>query len=86
MSVSILYGVAMGYVQRMFINYSGFGASLYVFISQTAALIGYLLPTFIQGISPDIFFIPIALVIAALSVILAILYTETRLSKEKVTG
>ncbi|WP_227872103.1 MFS transporter [Paenibacillus albus] len=59
--VSVLYGVAMGYVQRMFISRTGFGASLYVFISQTASLIGYFLPLFIRGITPKVFSYPVFL-------------------------
>ncbi|MBW7457934.1 MFS transporter [Paenibacillus sepulcri] len=74
--VSILYGVAMGYVQRMFLSRTGFGASLYVFISQTASLIGYFLPLFIEGITPDIFFIPSALVALSLLMIGIVLYRE----------
>ena len=61
--VSVLYGVAMGYVQRMFIHRTGFGSSLYVFISQTASLTGYLLPLLIRGISPHIFMIPVCLIV-----------------------
>jgi SET family sugar efflux transporter-like MFS transporter len=76
--VSILYGVAMGYVQRMFLSRTGFGASLYVFISQTASLIGYFLPLFIQGITPNIFFIPSALVALSLLIIGMVLYRERR--------
>ncbi|MBB6733680.1 MFS transporter [Cohnella zeiphila] len=67
--VSVLYGVAMGYVQRMFIRRTGFGASLFVFISQAASLIGYLLPVAVRGISPAIFLIPAALTLAALLLI-----------------
>lgn len=74
--VSILYGVAMGYVQRMFLSRTGFGASLYVFISQTASLIGYFLPLFIQGITPNIFIIPSALVALSLLIIGMVLYRE----------
>ncbi|SEC01658.1 MFS transporter [Paenibacillus sp. GP183] len=74
--VSILYGVAMGYVQRMFISRTGFGASLYVFIAQTATLIGYFLPLFIQGITPNIFFIPSTLVALSLLMIGMVLYRE----------
>jgi SET family sugar efflux transporter-like MFS transporter len=78
--VSILYGVAMGYVQRMFLSRTGFGASLYVFISQTASLIGYFLPLFIQGITPNIFFIPSALVALSLLIIGMVLYRERGLN------
>jgi MFS transporter, SET family, sugar efflux transporter len=78
LSVSILYGVAMGYVQRMFIRYTGFGASLYIVITQAAALMGYLLPVTIKGISPNIFFIPIVLVAAALLIIAKVLYSENK--------
>jgi MFS transporter, SET family, sugar efflux transporter len=63
--VSVLYGVAMGYVQRMFNTRIGFGSSLYVFLSQTAALIGYVLPFLIPGYHPRIFIIPSVLVCAA---------------------
>jgi MFS family permease len=64
--VSILYGVAMGYVQRMFIHRTGFGASLYVLITQTASLVGYLLPLIIKGTSHLIFIIPMVLVSVSL--------------------
>ncbi|MBO7745125.1 MFS transporter [Paenibacillus sp. MWE-103] len=80
--VSILAGVAMGYVQRMFLSRTGFGASLYVFITQTASLIGYFLPLFIQGITPDIFYIPSALVTLSLLIIGIVLYRE-RGSKDR---
>jgi len=79
--VSILYGVAMGYVQRMFAGRTGFGASLYVFISLTASLIGYLLPLFIVGYDPSIFVIPIVLVIISLTIISTVLIRERRSSK-----
>jgi SET family sugar efflux transporter-like MFS transporter len=79
--VSILYGVAMGYVQRMFVGRSGFGASLYVFISQTASLIGYLLPLFIEGYGPSIFLIPMTLVLISLTIISTVLIRERRSSK-----
>lgn len=76
--VSILYGVAMGYVQRMFINRTGFGSSLYVVISQTASLIGYFLSLIIHGITPHIFIIPIILVITAVAIIANVVYYEKR--------
>lgn len=76
--VSILYGVAMGYVQRMFLSRTGFGASLYVFISQTASLIGYVLPLFVRGVTPNLFFIPSALVAVSLLMIGIVLYRERR--------
>jgi len=79
--VSILYGVAMGYVQRMFAGRTGFGASLYVFISLTASLIGYLLPLFIEGYDPSIFIIPIALVSISITIMSIVLIRERRLSK-----
>ncbi|NBD23042.1 MFS transporter [Paenibacillus sp. T1] len=81
--VSILYGVAMGYVQRMFLSRTGFGASLYVFISQTASLIGYFLPLFVHGITPNIFFIPSALVALSLVIIGAVLYRERGASSRR---
>ncbi|MCG7408659.1 MFS transporter [Paenibacillus sp. ACRRX] len=67
--VSVLYGVAMGYVQRMFKHRTGFGSSLYVFISQSATFIGYMCPLFIAGYSPTIFVIPLLLVTVSLGVI-----------------
>ncbi|WP_274361901.1 MFS transporter [Paenibacillus thermotolerans] len=76
--VSILYGVAMGYVQRMFIARTGFGSSLYVFISQMASLIGYFLPLFVQGITPHIFFIPSALVACSLILMATVLLSDKR--------
>src|SRR5690606_27886043 len=60
--VSVLYGVAMGYVQRMFHTKIGFGSSLYVFLFQMASLVGYVLPIWIQGYTPKIFIIPTTLV------------------------
>ncbi|MGZ9583284.1 MFS transporter [Paenibacillus marinisediminis] len=77
--VSVLYGVGMGYVQRMFIHKAGFGASLYVFISQTASLIGYFLPLFIEGVTPSIFWIPSALIIASLALMGYILMRDRTL-------
>jgi SET family sugar efflux transporter-like MFS transporter len=79
--VSILYGVAMGYVQRMFAGRTGFGASLYVFISLTASLIGYLLPLFIEGYDSSIFVIPIVLVFISLTIISTVIIRERRTSK-----
>ncbi len=79
--VSILYGVAMGYVQRMFVNRTGFGASLYVFISLTASLIGYLLPLFVEGYNPSIFYIPMALVFISITIIATVLIRERYFSK-----
>lgn len=74
--VSVLYGVAMGYVQRMFHTRIGFGSSLYVVLSQTASLIGYLLPFLVPGYSPSIFVIPAVLVTAALALMLIALKLE----------
>ncbi|GGD55614.1 hypothetical protein GCM10010911_11660 [Paenibacillus nasutitermitis] len=74
--VSILYGVAMGYVQRMFAGRTGFGASLYVFISLTASLIGYLLPLFIEGYDSSIFIIPLVLVFVSIVIISTVLIRE----------
>ncbi|MFB9326200.1 MFS transporter [Paenibacillus aurantiacus] len=65
--VSIFYGVAMGYVQRMFIARAGFGASMYVLITQAATMIGYVFPLVIKGISPSIFLIAVSLVLAAIA-------------------
>nr|WP_150960342.1 MFS transporter [Aneurinibacillus sp. XH2] len=74
--VSVLYGVGMGYVQRMFIHRTGFGASLYVFISQTASLIGYFLPLLIKGITPQIFWIPALLIVLSIMLMVKVLYSE----------
>ena len=60
--VSVLYGVVMGYVQRMFHTRVGFGSSVYVFLFQMASLIGYALPFMIEGYKPQIFIIPTVLV------------------------
>jgi len=76
--VSILYGVGMGYVQRMFIHRTGFGASLYVFISQTASLIGYFLPLLIEGITPTIFLIPSVLIVVSIGIMGTVIYREQR--------
>jgi len=74
--VSVLLGVAMGYVQRMFLSRAGFGASLYVTITQTASLTGYLLPLAIPGIRPDIFYVPAALVALSIAILGAVLLKE----------
>ncbi|UVI33679.1 MFS transporter [Paenibacillus spongiae] len=76
--VSILYGVAMGYVQRMFVNRTGFGSSLYVFISLSASLLGYMFPLLISGYNPIIFVIPLCLVSASMLLILFVLRIEKR--------
>lgn len=78
--VSILYGVGMGYVQRMFIHRTGFGASLYVFISQTASLIGYFLPLLIEGITPTIFVIPSLLILLSIAIMAKVLHSERAVS------
>lgn len=80
--VSVLYGVAMGYVQRMFNTRIGFGSSLYVFLSQTAALIGYILPFLIPGYHPRIFIIPSVLVCAAFLLMLG-LFINIRVRAKK---
>jgi len=67
--VAVLLGVAMGYVQRMFLHKTGFGASLYVVISQMASLVGYFLPLLIDGITPSIFYIPAALIVVSMLLI-----------------
>lgn len=64
--VSIFYGVAMGYVQRMFISRVGFGASIYVLITQAATMVGYVFPLAVRGISPSIFLIAVLLAAAAI--------------------
>ncbi|MCR8643235.1 MFS transporter [Paenibacillus sp. N1-5-1-14] len=84
--VSILYGVGMGYVQRMFIHRTGFGSSLYVAISQTASLIGYFLPLVIDGITPTIFAIPGGLVLLSLILMAKVIYTERRTSQSRGTA
>jgi SET family sugar efflux transporter-like MFS transporter len=81
--VSILYAIAMGYVQRMFISRSGFGSSLYVLISLTASLFGYMLPLLIEGYSPLIFIIPAILVIVSLLLITMVLISERRSLKHQ---
>ncbi|MHA6482198.1 MFS transporter [Paenibacillus sp. strain BS8-2] len=67
--VSIKFGVAMGYVQRMFIGRSGFGASLYEAIILMATLLGYVLPLFVEGYHPMLFLIPTAMIVLALALI-----------------
>src|SRR5690625_459572 len=64
--VSVLYGVIIGYVQRMFHTCIGFGSSLYVFLLETAKLIGYILPFIIEGYQAKIFLIPLCLVSLAI--------------------
>lgn len=63
--VSTLYSVGMAYVQRMFLRRTGFGSSLYLFLTQTASFIGYFAPNLFPGYSPHIFFIPIGCVLLA---------------------
>lgn len=60
--VSVLYGVGIGYVQRMFHTKIGFGSSIYVFLLEFAKLIGYILPFIIAGYQAKIFIIPAFLV------------------------
>ncbi|QHW35266.1 MFS transporter [Paenibacillus rhizovicinus] len=85
--VSVLYGVAMGYVQRMFHSRVGFGSSVYVSLTQTASLIGYLLPFLVPGYRPAIFAIPATLVLAALLIIGASAYwTRTKTRGHKVNA
>src|SRR5699024_8257360 len=60
--VSVLYGVGIGFVQRMFHRKIGFGSSLYVFLFEFAKLVGYILPFIITGYQPSIFLLPAALV------------------------
>ncbi|WP_219836193.1 MFS transporter [Paenibacillus sp. R14(2021)] len=79
--VSILYGVAMGVVQRMFIRRTGFGSSLYVALTQAASLIGYILPTIIHGVSPLIFILPMILVAGSLAVMSYQLYQSRRIKQ-----
>ncbi|MCU6707417.1 MFS transporter [Paenibacillus sp. J5C_2022] len=67
--VSIKFGVAMGYVQRMFLSRSGFGASLYECIILMATLVGYVLPLFIAGYHPLLFYMPLVIVALALLMI-----------------
>ncbi|MBU5444391.1 MFS transporter [Paenibacillus sp. MSJ-34] len=84
--VSVLYGVGMGYVQRMFIHRTGFGASLYVFISQTASLIGYFLPLLIEGITPQIFWIPALLLVLSIALMGKAIYGERMKRGRSVAG
>lgn len=79
--VSILYGVAMGVVQRMFISRTGFGSSLYVALTQVASLIGYILPTFIHGVTPHIFILPMILVAGSLGVMSFQLFKSRRIEQ-----
>ncbi|WP_235550088.1 hypothetical protein [Paenibacillus sp. Soil724D2] len=53
----------------MFVHRTGFGSSLYVFLTQGASLIGFLLPVLVKGISTAIFIIPIILVLCAILII-----------------
>ncbi|MFD0959061.1 MFS transporter [Paenibacillus chungangensis] len=76
--VSIKFGVAMGYVQRMFLARSGFGASLYECIILMATLVGYVLPLIIDGYHPFLFYIPMSIVVAALLMIGWTMMTEKR--------
>lgn len=64
--ISTLLSIAMGHVQRMFLHKMGFGSSLYLVLTQTASLIGYLLPNVVTGFSPAIFFIPAGLALISI--------------------
>lgn len=77
--VSVLYGVVIGYVQRMFHLRIGFGSSLYVFLIESAKLVGYILPLMITGYSAKIFAIPASLVgLAILLMISLVLFSRMR--------
>lgn len=76
--VSVLYGVIIGYVQRMFHTRIGFGSSLYVFLIETAKLVGYLLPLFITGYTAKIFTIPALLVGFAILFMIALALFDRR--------
>ncbi|MDQ6422452.1 MFS transporter [Paenibacillus sp. LHD-117] len=67
--VSIKFGVAMGYVQRMFLSRSGFGASLYECIILMATLVGYVLPLFVEGYHPLLFLMPTGIIVMAMLMI-----------------
>lgn len=79
--VSVLFGVAMGYVQRMFKARIGFGSSLYVFLFQMASLIGYFLPFMIEGYQPTIFLIPSVLVSTGILLMVILFISDRRKSK-----
>jgi SET family sugar efflux transporter-like MFS transporter len=67
--VSVENTVVMGLVQRMFLHRAGFGSSLYFVLSQTASLVGYLIPNVIPGFSPHIFYLTAALMTVSLGLI-----------------
>jgi len=77
-AVSVLYGVSMGYVQKMFLGRVGFGSSLFVIITQGASLSGYLLPLLIIGLTPRIFSLPAVFAGAALLLTGLVIYRRRR--------
>lgn len=81
--VSIKFGVAMGYVQRMFLSRSGFGASLYECIILLATLVGYVLPLFIEGYHPLLFYMPLVIVALALLMISWTMLSDLRQHDKK---
>lgn len=77
--VSVLYGVAIGFVQRMFHTKIGFGSSIYVFLLEFAKLIGYILPFIIEGYQAKIFIIPAVLVSTAIMLMIGLgIYNRSR--------
>ncbi|MEK3889987.1 MFS transporter [Bacillus sp. FSL K6-3431] len=82
--VSVLYGVVMGYVQRMFHTKIGFGSSIYVFLFQMASLIGYVLPFLIEGYKPQIFIIPTVLVAIGILLMFGLAITTNRQKQLKI--
>ncbi|CAM3898507.1 MFS transporter [Lederbergia lenta] len=80
--VSVLYGVAMGYVQRMFHAKIGFGSSVYVFLFQMASLVGYVLPFLIEGYKPQIFIIPSVLVAGGILLMVGLVIFSRRKQME----
>jgi len=84
--VSTLYSVAMGYVQRMFLHRTGFGSSLYMFLTQTASLIGFVTPNAISGLTPHIFFLPAGFAIASSLTLFWVARRDRRHSASITTG
>lgn len=76
--VSVIMVVAMGTIQRMFLSRAGFGSSLYFVLSQSAALIGYLVPNLISGFSPHIFYIPAMLMVVSVALCIGQIYKHSR--------
>jgi len=81
--VSVLYGVGIGYVQKMFHQKIGFGSSVYVFLLEFAKLIGYILPFIIAGYQSTIFVIPATIMSLGLLLMIGQFMINYRINRDK---